>query len=140
MARNRTRIAAPPSAVWSTLADPYSYPRWVVGSDHTVSADSSWPMPGAAFQVKLATRHSDRTEVLELDPGRRLVLEVGSFTGPARVVIELEPDGDDTQVTLIEDPAGKLKPLRYLPPVQWLIKARNVESLRRLRRICEDAG
>ena len=137
MARNSTHIAAPPSAVWATLADPYAYPQWVVGSDHTVSADENWPTPGSAFQVKLATGHNDRTEVKAVDPGRRIMLEVGSFTGPAAVTIELAQSGEGTDLTLVEDPAGKMRPLRYLPPVQLLIKLRNVESLRRLRRLCE---
>ncbi len=137
MARNRTHIAAAPNAVWATLADPYAYPEWVVGSDRTLSADDSWPLPGSAFRVRLATRHVDRTEVCAVDPGRRIVLEVGSRVGPAKVTIELAEADGGTDVTLIEDPTGKVAPLRFLPPVQLLIKARNVESLRRLRRLCE---
>lgn len=137
MARNRTHIPVAPSVVWARLADPYAYPRWVVGSDRTVSADEHWPLPEAEFRVRLVTGHVDHTIVREVDPGRSIKLEVGSMVGPASVLIELQASNGGTDVTLIENPAGKVRPLRYLPPVQLLIKLRNVESLRRLRRLCQ---
>lgn len=136
MARNRTFIQAPPAVVWRVLEDPYAYPRWVVGTDRTVDADPEWPTPGSAFRVHIALGHVDSTTVRELTPGSRIVVDAASnYLGPARVTIELAPQASGTRVTMIEDPAGKAAPLRYLPPVQLAIRLRNVESLRRLRKI-----
>jgi hypothetical protein len=76
--------------------------------------------------------------VREVEPGRRIVLDAAaSYLGPARVEIEIEAQNGGTRVTMIEDPAGKVAPLRFMPPVQLAIKVRNVESLRRLRRLAE---
>lgn len=137
--RNRTHIDAPPSQVWDVLEDPYAYPQWVVGTDRTTDADANWPAPGSAFRVHVAFGHVDSTKVEAVIPGKRIVLlAAASYLGPARVTIELEPDGDGTRVTLIEDPAGKVAPMRFFPPAHLAIRLRNVESLRRFKRLAED--
>jgi len=142
MARNEAYVEAPPEAVWEVLADPYAYPRWVVGSKETTEADPQWPSPGTKFRVRVGGGplfFPDLTRSREVDDGRRIVLDAGG--GPwvgARVEITLEPDGDGTRVTLVEDPAGPFAPLRALPPVQLGIRVRNVESLRRLKRLAEE--
>jgi uncharacterized protein YndB with AHSA1/START domain len=136
MARNTTHVPVAPEDVWDVLADPWAYPRWVVGADRTLRADSSWPAVGSEFEVHLGLGLRDTTTVKELDPGRRIVLHAASsWVGPARVDIALEREGSGTRVTIVEDPVSKLAPLRYFPPVQAAIKLRNVESLRRLRKL-----
>jgi uncharacterized protein YndB with AHSA1/START domain len=138
MARNSTFIAASPAAVWAVLDDPYLYPRWVVGSDRTLSADPAWPAPGSAFEVRLAFGATDATRSLELEPGRKIVLDAAAgMFGPARVTIITESQPGGTRVTMIEDPAGKVRLLRYVPAVHLVLRARNVESLRRLRTLVQ---
>jgi uncharacterized protein YndB with AHSA1/START domain len=138
MARNSTLIAAPPTAVWSVLEDAFAYPRWIVGSDRTLSADETWPAPGAEFRVRLPLGFEDRTRSLELEPGRRIVLDAAAgIFGPSRVTVTTEREGAYTRVTMVEDPGGKLSPARHLPPVQVMLRLRNAESLRRLRRLVE---
>jgi uncharacterized protein YndB with AHSA1/START domain len=141
MARNEAYVEAPPTAVWKVLEDPFAYPRWVVGSKRTVTADPTWPAPGSAFKVEVGVgplSYLDRTEAKEVDAGRRIVLNAGGggWAG-ARVEIILRANGDGTHLTMVEDPTGPSKPLRLLPPLQWAIRLRNVESLRRLKRIVE---
>ena len=136
MARNTIHIDAAPSDVWRVLEDAYAYPRWVVGTDRTVDVDQHWPNPGSAFRVHVAFGHVDSTTVREILPGERIVLDAASsYLGPARVTIEIAPESAGTRLVLIEDPAGKLTPLRFFPPVHLAIKLRNVESLRRLRQL-----
>jgi uncharacterized protein YndB with AHSA1/START domain len=138
MARNSRFIAAPPAAVWSVLEDAYCYPRWIVGSDRTLSADAEWPEPGSQFRVRLPLGFTDSTRSRELDRGRRIVLDAAAgIFGPARVTITTEAERSGTCVTMIEDPAGKVALLRYLPPVHLLLRLRNVESLRRLSTLVE---
>jgi uncharacterized protein YndB with AHSA1/START domain len=139
VARNTTHIDAPPAAVWRVLDDAYAYPRWVVGTDRTVRADRGFPAPGSGFDVHVAFGHVDRTEVVDLQPGRRIVLDAAAnVLGPARVTIETSARDGGTDVTIVEDPHGKALPLKLLPPVHLLIRLRNVESLRRLRRIARE--
>lgn len=110
-----------------------------MGSRRTLSADTSWPAPGSRFEVEIAGGHQDHTEVLAIDPGRRIQLHAADrVLGPAKVTIELRPEGDGTHVTLVEDPDGKIAPLRLLPPVHLAIRLRNVESLRRFRQLVLD--
>jgi uncharacterized protein YndB with AHSA1/START domain len=141
MARNEAYIEASPEHVWAVLCDPYAYPRWVVGSKQTLEADAEWPEPGSAFRVRVGAgplSWDDRTESREWEPGHRLKLHAGGG-GVAGAIVEitLEPEGSGTRVTLIETPGGLSAPLRAIPPIHWTIKARNVESLRRLKRIAE---
>jgi uncharacterized protein YndB with AHSA1/START domain len=141
MARNTAYMPVPTTAVWSVLEDPYAYPKWVVGADRTLEADAQWPAPGSRFKVHLGLGIKDYTKVREVDPGRRIVLDAAAgYLGPARVEIELEPSNGGTQVTMIEDPAGKVAPMRFFPPVHLAIRLRNVESLRRLQRLAERRG
>ncbi len=77
---------------------------------------------------------NDNTEVLELEPGRRIRLRARGWpTGEATVEITTSPaDGASTQLTISEDvtsgPARLLpKPLRQTATVP-----RNRETLRRL--------
>ena len=138
MARNQTVVNAPPAVVWSVLCDPYAYPRWVVGTDRTVEADSAFPAPDTAFRVRFPFGLEDLTHSREVEEGRRIVLDAGGGPfGAARVDISIEACDGGTRVTLIEDPAGPLKPLRLLPPVHWLTRLRNREALRRLSAIAE---
>lgn len=138
MARNQIHIDASPAAVWALLEDPFAYPEWIVGTDRTLEADREFPAQGAAFKVRFGLGFTDRTRVRDLDPGRRIVLDAAAgLFGPARVTIDLRARGEGTLVTLVEDPAGKVTPLRYLPAVHVLLRLRNVESLRRLRRLAE---
>jgi uncharacterized protein YndB with AHSA1/START domain len=138
MARNTAHFPVDPQQVWAVLEDPYAYPKWVVGADKTLEADASWPAPGSKFEVQLAGGAQDHTEVESVDPGRRIVLLAARrMYGPARVTIELSPANGGTDVTMVEDPAGKLAPLRFVPPVHLAIRLRNKESLDRLRKLAE---
>lgn len=112
-----------------------------MGSRRTLSADTSWPAPGSKFEVELAGGAQDHTEVLALDPGRRIQLHAGARVfGPAKVTIALKESAGGTEVTLVEDPDGKFAPLRLVPPVHLAIKLRNVESLRRFKQLVLDRG
>lgn len=134
VARNSIHIETPRAAVWSVLDDPSAYPRWIVGTDRTLAAEPGWPEPGSAFTVRLPFGFTDRTEVEELDTGRRLVLDAAAgIFGPARVTIELFAEDGGTRLTMVEDPSGKFTLLRAIPLVHLGLRVRNAESLRRLR-------
>src|SRR4051794_15631044 len=138
MATNETHVDASPEAVWDVLSDPYAYPKWVVGTDRTVEADADWPIPESKFKVHIALGYTDYTHSREIDPHRRIVLDAaGGGLSAARVIITLRAEGGGTPVTLVEEPSGIIGHLSFPPPVHWLIKLRNTESLRRFKRLVE---
>lgn len=130
-------MQAEPDEIWAVLADPWSYADWVVGSRQILSADPDWPAPGTEFRHKIGLgplTTSDTTEVLEADPPRRLVLRAKARPlGVMVVVLELEPAGAGTRVTMVEDPEGAWW-LAYPPPMHLPMRLRNDETLRRLAR------
>lgn len=137
MATNRTTLRATPDQVFSFLTDAYQYPNWVVGAKKVRAVDANWPQVGSAFHHAsgAAGEIEDKTEILEIAPGKRLVLRAHLRPlGIARVDIELEAAGTETIFTIREDiePGTRLSRLR--PLIGSLIYLRNIEALRRLRR------
>lgn len=139
MARNEIDVDAPPERVWEVLSDPRCYPQWVVGAQKFRDADPEFPEIGTKFHHRVGIGPltiADHSEVTDVNPPWRIELMARTRPlGSARVVLRTEPVGSGTRVTMIEDPADPFT--RLLPPVQWLIRARNVEALRRLKAIVE---
>lgn len=141
MSTNEVTVDAPPSVVWSVLADPPTYEYWVVGNKKVRRHDGDWPEPGAVFHHKVGfgpISINDKSVSLEAEPLRRLVMQVRALpVGTGIVTFELEPSGAGTKVTMGE--AAESGPAKLLAPVvnrvAWL---RNAETLRRLRRCAEE--
>jgi uncharacterized protein YndB with AHSA1/START domain len=141
VASNHVYIAAAPDAVWEVLADPRSYAHWVVGSSQTRGVTGRWPATGSRFHHTqgigpLGLR--DTTEVIESRPPERLVLEVrnaSSAGGAGRA--SLDRHGRGTWLTIRESPFAGLAGRFGGPLLEPLITFRNLESLRRLRRLAE---
>ena len=141
MATTRMTIDAPPERVFAVLADPKSYADWVVGSDSIRDSDPTWPEPGSRFHHRVGVGPitvRDHTEVLEADPPRELVLHARARPlGTAKVTLLLEAEGNGTRVTMEEVAGDLVSKLGINPLTDWLVHHRNVEALRRLRRIAE---
>jgi uncharacterized protein YndB with AHSA1/START domain len=129
-------IAAPVEDVWAILADPAGYAFWVVGSHDVRYVDGVWPEVGATFhhtQGHGPVKIKDTTTVVEIEPRRRLLLEVRIrpfLTGP--VELTLEPSDGGTSLSIeerAEGGFGGLVPNLFTSP---LIAMRNAEALRRL--------
>ncbi len=141
MARNDTFIAVPPDRVYELLCDPDSYGHWVVGSRSIRDADPGFPAVGTRFHHTVgvgpvATR--DHTRVLAATPGRELVLRARALPfGVAKVTLRLQPEGSGTRMTMVEDPASAVVKVLIGPFGHLAIRLRNVESLRRLKRLAE---
>ncbi len=134
-------VNATPDRVWEVLADGWLYPLFVVGASRMRDVDEAWPAVGSRLHHSVGTWPlliDDTTEVLECEPGKRLLmLARGWPAGQAHVDISLQPEGDTTVVTIKEDATagpGVLvpKPLRDAQ-LHW----RNVETLRRLAFVVE---
>ena len=92
------RLNCSPEHVFAVLRDGWTYPVWVVGASRMRSVDEGWPAPGTRLHDSFGAWPlllNDTTEVLELDPGQRLVLEAGGRPiGNARVEITVEAAAD----------------------------------------------
>jgi len=141
MARNSTTVNAPPQIVFDVLADPCAYEHWVVGNKAVRHFDDAWPAPGAEFHHTVGfgpVATKDKTTVVEAEPARRLVLEARAMpVGIARVTLLLEPDGAGTRLTIDEVAEGGPARRVWNPLLDRLTWLRNIESLRRLKRLAE---
>jgi uncharacterized protein YndB with AHSA1/START domain len=142
VATTHTTIEVPPDRVWDVLADPETYADWVVGSSEIRDADPDWPAVGSRFHHSVGLwpfTVKDNTKSIDVDPSHRLKMHARARPlGTACVELVLEADGDaGTRVTMYETAGDSLSRLAINPLTDWLVHLRNVESLRRLKRIAE---
>lgn len=132
---------ASPDAVWSVLADGWTFSAWVVGASRVRAVTPEWPAVGATVHHSVGSWPAvlnDTTEVLESIPGRRIVLQARTRpVGEARVEIDLIPDGEGTTIRMSED---FVKGPATVVPKQGrdaALKIRNVETTHRLALLAE---
>jgi uncharacterized protein YndB with AHSA1/START domain len=142
MAENETYVDAPPDAVFDVLADARSYGHWVVGSSQIEGVEGDWPEPGSTFhhvQGFFGRGLHDTTTALASNRPRQLVMEVRFrpfMVG--KVELRLRPKGRGTRVKMIEYPIRGPVAKVHNPLLDRIFWARNVESLRRLRKMAEE--
>jgi uncharacterized protein YndB with AHSA1/START domain len=138
--RSRT-IKATPERVWSVLADGWLYPLFVVGASRMRDVDDGWPAVGTRLHHSVGTWPlliDDTTEVLEIEPDRRLVLLARGWpAGEAHVEFVLEQTGDETLVTIHEDATAGPGLLMPKPLRDVQLNLRNEETLQRLAYVVE---
>ena len=109
-----TYIRTTPEKLWQALIDPEFTRRYWVETWQ----DCEWK-PGASWRIMIPDgRVADSGEVLEIEPGRRLVLSWRNefvpemhADGYSRLTYELEQQGDAVKLTLIHEidkPESKL--------------------------------
>jgi len=136
------RFSCSGEQIFAVLRDGWIYPVWVVGASRMRDVDNGWPAPGTKLHHSFGIWPlviDDTTEVLEIEPDRRLVLEARGWpVGKARVEITVQPDGDDSLVSIAEDVTEG--PARLVPePIRLAgMDVRNRESLRRLTYLAEN--
>ena len=136
------RFSCSGEQIFAVLRDGWIYPVWVVGASRMRDVDNGWPAPGTKLHHSFGIWPlviDDTTEVLEIDPDRRLVLEARGWpVGKARIEITVQPDGGDSLVSIAEDVTEG--PARLVPePIRLAgMDVRNRESLRRLAYLAEN--
>ena len=138
----RTRpIAATPQQVWEVLADGWLYPLFVVGASRMREVDDTWPAVGSRLHHSVGSwpvQLSDTTEVLEVEPGRRIKLEARAWpAGAAHVEIMVRADRAGSVVTIVEDAVSGPGRLIPKPVRERQLDWRNTETLRRLAYVVE---
>jgi polyketide cyclase/dehydrase/lipid transport protein len=136
------RFSCSGEQIFAVLRDGWIYPVWVVGASRMRDVDNGWPAPGTKLHHSFGIWPlviDDTTEVLEIEPDRRLVLEARGWpVGKARVEITVQPDGGDSLVSIAEDVTEG--PAQLVPePIRLAgMDVRNRESLRRLAYLAEN--
>ena len=141
MAENHAYVDAPPDAVFDVLADAGSYAHWVVGSSEIRGTEGAWPEPGSKFhhtQGAFGVGLKDSTTAVVANRPRQLVMEA-RFRPlmVAKVELRLRPRGSGTHVTMVEYPIDGPVAKVHNALLDRAIWARNLESLRRLRKLAE---
>jgi uncharacterized protein YndB with AHSA1/START domain len=141
MSTTTRTVSATPEQVWEVLADGWLYPLFVVGASRMREVDDTWPAVGSRLHHSVGTWPlliDDTTEVLEVEEGRRLLLKARGWpAGEAHVEISLEPSGDTTVVTIVEDATAGPGLLVPKPARDVQLHWRNIETLRRLAFVVE---
>jgi hypothetical protein len=138
----RRRFNCSPDQVFAVLHDGWTYPVWGVGASRMRDVDPGrHPAPGTKLHHSFGMWPlvlDDTTEVLEIEPAQRLVLEAGGWpVGKARVEIAVDADADGSLVSIAEDVTDG--PAQLVPqPVRVAeIDVLNRETLRRLAYLAE---
>lgn len=132
MATVRRHIDRPRDVVFKTIADPSTFPDWLVGNKGIRYIDPDWPRPGTKFGHRVGLGGpitlEDNTESLAAEPARLLKLHARFRPfGRAHVTFELADEQAGTLVTMEEHLVG---PFAVLEPVaDPLIGARNRKTL-----------
>jgi uncharacterized protein YndB with AHSA1/START domain len=141
MSTTSRTIAATPEKVWAVLADGWLYPVFVVGASRMRDVDANWPQVGSKLHHSVGSWPAlinDNSEVLEVEEGKRLRLQVRAWpAGEGTVEFQLEPAGEGTLVTIVEDASKGPALLIPKPARDAQLEWRNSETLLRLAYIAE---
>ena len=132
----RTTIHRPRHDVFRTIADPKTYPTWLVGAQRIRHVDRAFPAPATSFDHSVGPTPEatvdDSSEVLAADPPRRLELQV--HVGP--VDAEVTFDGLVRVQKSVVD-AAWVKPNFDLTPYKKLMVVSQGVSFRKLEPVSE---
>lgn len=132
----RTMRGVLPSQVFDVLCDGRTYGHWVVGTRTIRAVDPGWPTEGTRLHYTVGygpMRKDDVTTSCRYVPDELLELEAFAVpAGTVHIAITTTPAADGTVVSIDEKPLTGLVRVLHNPVLNLLIKARNVETLRRL--------
>lgn len=137
MAEVSLNVEAPIEAVWTVLADGWSYAGWVVGASHIRDVDTGWPECGKRIHHSVGPWPlviQDTTEVVACEPGRLLELDARLWpAGAARITFTLQARSESITHVLMTERAVR-GPSAVLPEFlqDMLLIPRNKETLQRL--------
>jgi hypothetical protein len=113
----------------------------VVGASRIRDVDDGWPAEGSKLHHSFGVWPlviDDTSEVLEIQPDQRIVLEARGWpVGTARVEITVQPDGNGSLVSIAEDVSSGPAQLVPQPIRVAAMDVRNKETLRRLAYLAE---
>lgn len=141
MSRTTRIIHCTPEQVFDVLSDGWSYASWVVGASRIRDVDEAWPAVGTRIQHSVGSWPlliDDNTEVEEMSAPSLLQLRVKAWpTGEGRVRMTCQPAADGCEVVMEEEAVSGPAVLIPRPVQDAMLRARNVEALKRLAFLAE---
>lgn len=141
VARVEITVDGSAADVYAVLANPDTYPDWLVGAREIRSTDDAFPVPGSRFRHRVGVgpvEVKDETVSLQAREGERLVLRAKARPfGQAVVRFDLHGSAGGTRVVMDEtvvEPAA-LRRLAFL--IDPITAIRNRASLRHLKDLVE---
>lgn len=141
---NQIEIDAPPDLVFQVLADPRTYPDWLVGAQVIRSVDDSWPLPGSQFHHRVGIgplAFPGSTTLIDLEAPESVTLAAGMGPlGELRVRFVLTRTHRGTSVEVEELPSRGLARGVWrivAAPTTLALWGRNAASLSLLRDVVE---
>lgn len=139
MATSEQTFAVSVPSLFSALANPDTYPHWLVGARRIRSVSDDWPQPGSFFEHTVGVGPiviPDRTTVQAMDSPRMLELLVRARPFLEAVVrFDIQGSATGCRVVMRESPVGVYRAISAV--AQPLIRARNECSLQRLKSFVE---
>lgn len=132
-----TVIARPPEVVAAYAGDPSRAPGWYAN----ISSVEWKTPPPLAFVAQFLGRRLEYTyEIVELEPGRRLVMRAAQGPFPMETTYTWEPQGEGTYMTLRNrgEPSGFSKVAA--PMMAVAMKRANTKDVAKLKSILESAS
>ena len=129
------QFTVPASTLFDAITNPYSYPKWLVGTRHIRYVSSNWPQPTSYFKHTVGfgpIAIPDRTTVRVIEQPRMVEMLVRARPVIEAVVrFEVNPSPAGCTLRMEETPVGVYK--LFSAFAQPLIRLRNERSLHRLR-------
>ncbi len=144
MAFNARNLDVPSETAFAAIADPSTYPDWLLGAANIRDIDDNWPSPGSRFHHTVGVRPfaiTDSTEVLDIEPGTSLTLDVRARPLVSGIVhFTVGSNRDGSVITMLEEPA--IRPIGDLvrPLLDPTTHLRNQRSLARLESLLRTAA
>ena len=145
----RARILAPPALVWQWVREPRGWPAWNPKIEDVVPMSVQPPGLGWRFRIAYRlrkSRHLADAELIEFEPGRRLVCRTtGGDLNPGGFILEtyeLRADEDTTGITHTVDLGDSKMPFYARFAVKFLTGLFNASGdlghVRNLKALMED--
>jgi uncharacterized protein YndB with AHSA1/START domain len=138
-------ITSPPRKVFAFIAEPRNMPQWYEAVDRVTQTTAGPHRIGARYDVTRSLPggqvHND-VEITEHDPNRLVTLESRPGPTPFRYRYELQPNGQETHLTLEGriSSAGLSGPLARVDTLATQLFKRGMkQNLSELKRIIEAA-
>ena len=129
------------TTAFCALADPETYPQWLIGANRIRDVDATWPKRGSRFHHVVGAgplKLADYTEVVDIETDTLLQLRVRARPFIAAVVTFRVIGSDHScVVTMEEEPAVRTIGNIVRPVMDPMIHLRNHRSLRRLAALLE---
>ncbi len=140
MVEVRRTTDAGPDAVWAVLADGWRLAAWVVGAARVEALDGGFPAVGSGLRYGIGGWPAvlpGAATVTACRPGRELALHGRTPFGGVDVQLLVDPAASGCVLVMREDVTSG--PARLVPAAvrAAAIRARNVETLRRLALLAE---